>query len=363
MRLQRDVPLAPLTTLRLGGRAARVAAIGSESDLLEALREAENANEDVFVLGGGSNVVVADDGFPGLVLRMESRGIEAYRRGGRVRVEIAAGEDLDAFVARAVEERWSGVECLAGIPGLVGATPIQNVGAYGQEVRDTLVGVRAFDRAAGSFVDFDAGDCAFGYRTSRFRGTVRHVIVRVTLDLEIHRESAPIRYAELARALGVHEGERAPCREVRNAVLALRRRKGMVLDPEDPDSVSAGSFFVNPTLTPVEIEALERRASQGGYLRATETVPRFAAEGSLFKVPAGWLVERAGFAKGYGRGRVGVSSKHALALVHRGQGTTRELLDLAREIQQGVRGSFGVELRPEPILLGCALGVAGVPGA
>ena len=357
MLLQRDVPLAPLTTLRLGGRAASVATITNEGDLLDGLNEAEHAGQEVFVLGGGSNVVVSDDGFSGLVLRIASRGIDCVRHDGRVTLQVAAGESWDALVARAVDEGWSGVECLAGIPGLVGATPIQNVGAYGQEVRETLVRVRAFDRTAASFVDLKAKDCAFGYRTSLFRGNRRYVIVSATFELDVRSESAPIRYAELARALGVSEGERAPCRTVRSAVLALRRGKGMLLDPEDSDSVSAGSFFVNPTLTLPELEALMRCASGRGFLRAGETLPRFAADGGLFKVPAGWLVERAGFTKGYGHGRVGVSAKHALALVHRGQGTTRELLELAREIQRGVETSFGVLLRPEPILLGCALGV------
>jgi UDP-N-acetylmuramate dehydrogenase len=362
MLLQHDVPLAPLTTLRLGGRAAQMATIVREADLLEALKQAEDASQDVFVLGGGSNVVVSDEGFSGLILRVALRGTEVFRHEGRVRLEVAAGEEWDTLVTRSVDEGWSGVECLAGIPGLVGATPIQNVGAYGQEVRDTLVSVRAFDRTARVFVDVDARDCAFGYRTSRFRGTSRYVIVRVTFDLEVCRDSGPIRYAELGRALGISEGQRAPCREVRDAALALRRSKGMVLDPDDPDSVSVGSFFVNPTLTPVELDALEERAARGGFLRDGELVPRFAAEGSLFKVPAGWLVERAGFGKGYGRGCVGVSAKHALALVHRGRGTTHELLELAREIQRGVRGSFGVELRPEPIFLGCTLDAGSVQG-
>jgi UDP-N-acetylmuramate dehydrogenase len=317
----------------------------------------------VFVLGGGSNVVVADEGFSGLVLRMASRGIEVSRHGERVRIEAAAGEEWDALVTRAVHEGWSGFECLAGIPGLVGATPIQNVGAYGHEVRETLVSVRAFDRAAASFVDLDARDCAFGYRTSRFRGSDRYILVRVTFDLEVRRDSAPVRYRELVQTLGIDEGARAPCRDVRDAVMTLRRSKGMVLDPHDPDSVSVGSFFVNPTLTLADLDALETRATRGDLLRPGESVPRFAFEGNLVKVPAGWLVERAGFNKGYGGGRVGVSAKHALALVHRGEGTTRELLELARGIQEGVRRAFGVELRPEPIFLGCALGVAPASGA
>jgi UDP-N-acetylmuramate dehydrogenase len=280
-----------------------------------------------------------------------------------VRLEVAAGEEWDAFVTRAVHEGWSGVECLAGIPGLVGATPIQNVGAYGQEVRDTLASVRAFDRTTGAFVDLEAGECAFGYRTSRFRGSDRYVVVRVTFDLELRGDSTPIRYGELARALGVSEGERAPCRDVRDAVIALRRAKGMVVDPDDPDSVSVGSFFVNATLTRAEMGALEARIAERRLLRPGETIPRFAADGDLFKVPAAWLVERAGFRKGYGQGRVGISAKHALALVHRGEGTTRELVALARAIQEGVMRVFGVELRPEPIFLGCSLGVAPAAGA
>jgi UDP-N-acetylmuramate dehydrogenase len=355
MLLQRDVPLAPLTTLGLGGRAARMAIVGDEADLLEALREAKGQGERVLVLGGGSNVVIADEGFPGLVIRVASRGVEVLRLEGKVRLDVAAGEDWDALVSRAVREGWSGIECLSGIPGLVGATPIQNVGAYGHEVKETVARVRVFDREREVFVDMSPDACGFGYRTSIFRGSERYVVMRVDFELEVSKDSAPIVYTELARALDVREGERAPAREVRRAVRALRRSKGMVVDARDPDSVSVGSFFVNPTLTKDELGAVERRASRVGLLRMGETVPRFPAGSERWKVPAGWLVEHAGFAKGYGHGRVGVSSKHALALVHRGHGTTRELIELAREIQAGVKASFGVELHPEPVLVGCAL--------
>jgi UDP-N-acetylmuramate dehydrogenase len=355
MLSQRDVPLAPLTTLGLGGLAARMAVVNDEADLVDALAQASSDGGELFVLGGGSNVVVADEGFPGLVVRMASRGVKVEKRGSKVLLDVAAGEDWDSLVTRAVAEGWSGIESLAGIPGLVGGTPIQNVGAYGHEVSETIQSVRVFDRERDEFIDLETQACAFGYRTSLFRGKGRYIVARVVFELDMSRESAPVLYSELARTLSVKEGERAPAREVRRAVRALRRSKGMVVDPNDPDSASVGSFFVNPTLTRGEFGVLEERASQGGVLRAGETVPRFLVESERVKVPAAWLVERAGFSKGYGAGRVGVSSKHALALVHRGGGTTRELIDLAREIQGGVKERFGVTLHPEPVLVGVRL--------
>jgi UDP-N-acetylmuramate dehydrogenase len=355
MLLQRGVPLAPLTTLGLGGLAARMAVVNDEADLVDALAQASSDGDELFVLGGGSNVVVADEGFPGLVVRVASRGVKVEKRGSKVLLDVAAGEDWDSLVTRAVAEGWSGIESLAGIPGLVGGTPIQNVGAYGHEVSETIQSVRVFDRERDEFIDLGTQACAFGYRTSLFRGKGRYIVARVVFELDMSRESRPVLYSELARTLSVKEGERAPAREVRRAVCALRRSKGMVVDPNDPDSASVGSFFVNPTLTRGEFGVLEERASQGGVLRAGETVPRFLVESERVKVPAAWLVERAGFSKGYGAGRVGVSSKHALALVHRGGGTTRELIDLAREIQGGVKERFGVRLQPEPVLVGVRL--------
>jgi UDP-N-acetylmuramate dehydrogenase len=354
MLLQRGVPLAPLTTLGLGGLAARVAVVKDDVDLVEALRQATSDGDEIFVLGGGSNVVVADEGFAGLVVRVASRGVEVHRRGSKVRVDVAAGEDWDGLVSRAVAEGWSGIESLAGIPGLVGGTPIQNVGAYGHEVKEVIVRVRAYDREEEAFVDFGREACAFGYRTSVFRGKGRYVVTRVVFELDASEASAPVLYSELARTLAVREGERAPAREVRRAVRSLRRSKGMVVDPTDPDSASVGSFFVNPTLNSEDLRVLEQRAVESGALRAGETVPRFAAANEEFKVPAAWLVERAGFSKGYGQGRVGVSSKHALALVHRGGGTTRDLVDLAREIRSVVKERFGAELHPEPVFVGCS---------
>jgi UDP-N-acetylmuramate dehydrogenase len=348
MRLERDVPLAPLTTLRLGGAAARVAVIEREEDVPEALAEAERAGVAAFVLGGGSNLVVGDEGTDALVLRMASRGVAVEVRDGDALVTLAAGEPWDPFVTRAVGEGFSGVECLGGIPGLVGATPIQNVGAYGQEVKDTVAAVRAYDRDARAFVDLTPEDCAFGYRASRLKATGRYVVTAVTFRLPVRDAGAPVRYAELAKALGIVEGATAPLARVHETVVALRRTKGMVLDAADPESVSAGSFFVNPV---VDDAGLARIVAGAIGL----DVPRHAAGAGDWKVPAAWLIERAGFARGYGAGPVRVSRRHSLALVHTGGGTTRQLLALAREIASGVEARFGVGLTPEPVMLGCSL--------
>jgi UDP-N-acetylmuramate dehydrogenase len=343
MRASTDVPLAPMTTLRLGGPAAELVEVETEAEVAEALERAGRAGRAVFVLGGGSNVVVADEGFPGLVVRMASRGVEVRREESRVAVDVAAGEDWDALVARAVDEGWGGIEAMSGIPGLVGATPIQNVGAYGQEVAETITSVRVYDREARAFAELPNEACGFAYRASRFKGGARFVVTRVRFSFGLAREGT-VRYAELARALGVGEGASAPARAIRDTVVALRRSKGMVLDPEDPESVSAGSFFVNPVLSASELAALEARAGVA--------VPRFSAEGGRWKVPAAWLVEHAGFPKGYSVGRVGVSRKHSLALVHRGGGTARELALLASRIEAGVLARFGVRLAREPVMVG-----------
>jgi len=344
--VQRSVPLSPLTTLRVGGPAARLVSVASEDELVAALADAGAHHEPLLVLGGGSNVLVADEGFPGLVVRMAIRGVSARRAGDRMVVDVGAGEDWDAFAAQAVGEGWGGVASLAGIPGLVGATPIQNVGAYGEEVADTIAEVRVFDRAAGAFVDKAPAACGFGYRASIFKRSDRWVVTRVRFVFE-RGTDAPVRYAELARALGVAEGGAAPAARVRETVLALRRGKGMVLDAGDPDSVSAGSFFTNPVVdaqTATRVEAVAGAAP-----------PRFPAEGDRVKLAAAWLVERAGFPRGWGEGPAGVSRKHALALVNRGGATARDLVAVARAIRDGVRARFGVTLEVEPVLVGCAL--------
>ena len=451
MIVRERVALAGYTTLGLGGPAARFLAGSSDEQVVSAVRAADQRGEPVLVLGGGSNLVIADAGFPGTVIRVATRGIRAARDGDRVAVSVAAGEDWDAVVSWCVSSGLSGIECLSGIPGLAGATPIQNVGAYGQDVAETIVAVRAYDRLRGVLAELSNADCGFGYRTSAFKraarptaGTVgptgdaagptagtaglagdaagptagvagaaggaagpsggaavagdatsRFVVLGVTFLLAPEPLSAPVRYGELARALGAGEGGRVPLADAREAVLRLRRSKGMVLDPADPDTRSAGSFFTNPVLGREQFAALEHAvaAACGGDAR----VPRFPAGEGRVKVPAAWLIERAGFRKGYpgggqpepagraesgsrpgprqhGPGRPGpgqpepgqhvagqhdsgprISTKHTLALVNPGGATTASLLALARDIRNGVYEAFGVELVPEPVLVGAAL--------
>jgi UDP-N-acetylmuramate dehydrogenase len=340
--------LADLTTLRLGGPARRLVDADSEQEVIDLVRAADAAGEPLLVMSGGSNLVVADAGFPGTVLRIVTRGV---REDGDL-LEVAAGEPWDPFVARCVAAGRAGVECLAGIPGSVGATPIQNVGAYGQEVSDTIVSVRAYERAGARVTEIPAADCGFTYRSSAFkREPGRWVVLAVTFRLPRRPCSEPIRYAELARALGVEQGETAPLADVRGAVLALRRAKGMVIAPADPDSVSAGSFFTNPVLDPGAFAALEERAR--ARLGDDVRVPRFPAPDGGVKTSAAWLIERAGFTRGHGDpAAIAISAKHTLALTNRGEGTTEQLVALAREIAAGVREAFGVELEPEPVFVG-----------
>ena len=346
--------LAELTTLRLGGPPRRMVEAASEEDVVAAVRAADAAGEPLLVLAGGSNVVVADEGFPGTVVAIATRGIEREDAGGVARLTVQAGEPWDPFVARAVDEGLAGVECLSGIPGSVGATPIQNVGAYGQEVSETIAAVRVYDRRTERVDLLSPEDCGFAYRSSVFKRTPgRWVVLAVTFALAPGEASQPIRYAELARALGVEAGERAPLADVREAVLALRRAKGMVVDPDDPDSVSAGSFFTNPILDPEDFAALEERAR--GLLGDDVRVPRWPEADGRVKTSAAWLIERAGFSKGHGDpATIAISAKHTLALTNRGAGTTLLLVGLAREIADGVWETFGVDLVPEPVFVGHA---------
>ena len=346
-------PLSELTTLRLGGPATRMTAAEDEEALLDVVRASDAAGEPLLVLAGGSNVVVADEGFAGTVARVATRGVEtAAMTDGRLRLEVAAGEDWDALVAACVAQGLSGVEALSGIPGSVGATPIQNVGAYGQEVADVILGVRALDRLTGDVHELDNEACLFGYRTSVFkRDPGRWVVLRVRFALERTSRSEPVRYAELAGRLAIAEGEHAPLAEVREAVLDLRRRKGMVLDAGDPDTVSAGSFFTNPILPARDFEELARRAAE--RLGPRVRPPAWPVEERLVKTSAAWLIERAGFTRGHGNPEgIAISSKHTLALTNRGAGTTTELVALAREIANVVHEAFGVTLVPEPVFVG-----------
>jgi UDP-N-acetylmuramate dehydrogenase len=344
------VNLSDLTTLRLGGPAGKLVEARTEDEVVAAVEDADARGEPLLVLAGGSNVVIADDGFPGTVVRILTAGVE--ERDGVLTAQ--AGEPWDPFVERCVRAELAGVECLSGIPGSVGATPIQNVGAYGQEVSETITAVRAHDRQTHATETLAPEDCGFSYRSSVFkRNPGRWVVLAVTYALDAQPESRPIRYAELARELGVEIGETAPLADVRAAVLRLRRGKGMVVDPGDPDSVSAGSFFTNPILDAQDFERLEARVRE--RLGDQARPPRFPEPDGRVKTSAAWLVERAGYSRGYGSpGPIALSGKHTLALTNRGGGTASQLLALAREIADGVKREFGVELVPEPVLVGQA---------
>ena len=347
LTIREGVPLAPLTTFELGGPARRFVEVADEPALIEALADAHARGDEVLVLGGGSNLVVADAGFPGTVVRLVLRGIASRERGELVQIDVAAGEPWEPFVARCVEAGLAGVECLSGIPGLVGATPIQNVGAYGQEVADTIATVRTVHRASGAVRERTADECRFAYRHSAFKDVEARdeVVTRVTFVLA-RGGAASVRYPELARALQ-DRGGASSLAAVRDVVLAIRRGKSMLLDPADPNRRSAGSFFTNPIVTPQDADAIAARGVDLGPM------PRFP-NGDRVKLSAGWLMERAGFARGTRRGAVGISSHHALALVHHGGATSAALLDLAVEIVNAVHARFGVRLRPEPVLIGFA---------
>ena len=353
-RLRRDVSLAPYTTLELGGPARYMADAPDAATLCDALEWASCERLETLVIGGGSNLVVADAGFDGLVVRATGRGLEKLGSDGElVTLRIAAGEEWDEVVAACARQGLAGIECLSGIPGSTGAVPIQNVGAYGHEISEVIAGVHVLDRARLAVRRLTAGECGFGYRTSRFRRRPgEHVVLAVELVLR-RGPAAPARYPELAAAV---EGRgRLTPEEVRNDVLALRRRKSMVLEREDPNRRSVGSFFLNPAVTEEAADRLARRALDRAAAERASDLPRFPLEPGQVKLSAAWLIERAGFERGLRRGSVGISSRHTLALVHHGGGTTGELLELAREIRDGVLDAFGIELHPEPTLVGCSL--------
>lgn len=332
--------LAELTTLRLGGPCDDVVEARSEPELIDHVRGADAEGVDVLLVGGGSNLVIADAGFAGRVVLLRCGGFEFHGDD----VTIAAGQEWDEVVAYAVEQRRSGIEALSGIPGFAGATPIQNVGAYGQEISQTLTTVRAWDRQHDRVRELSHGDCEFSYRNSWFkRHPERYVILSVTLRLVSDELSAPVEYRELARRVGVEMGQRAPLDDVREAVLDLRRSKGMVLDAADHDTWSAGSFFTNP-IVPADVAA-----------SLPAEAPKFAQADGSVKTSAAWLIEQAGFTRGYGTERVRLSTKHTLALTNRGDASTTELMEVARTVRDGVRAKFGISLVNEPFLIGCSL--------
>ncbi|WP_128379230.1 UDP-N-acetylmuramate dehydrogenase [Streptomyces cavernae] len=346
-----DAALAPLTTFRLGGPATRLITATTDSEVVAAVREADDTGTPLLLIGGGSNLVIADKGFDGTALRIATTGFELEG----TRLELAAGEVWTDAVARTVEAGLAGVECLAGIPGSAGATPIQNVGAYGQEVSSTITEVVAYDRMTRETVTLPNAECAFSYRHSRFKADPeRFVVLRVRFELDdVDGLSAPVRYAETARALGVDVGDRVPLDDARETVLKLRAGKGMVLDPEDHDTWSAGSFFTNPILSDDEFAAFHARVRQ--RFGDGVTPPAYPAGDGRTKTSAAWLIDKSGFTKGYGTGPARLSTKHTLALTNRGKASTEDLLALAREIVAGVREAFGVTLVNEPVMVGVSL--------
>ncbi len=352
------------TSFRIGGPAGRWVEATSEQQILDTVRSCDADGEPLLILSGGSNLLVSDEGFAGTVLKIATRGVraegsfcefdaDAVADGplgggpaacGGYTLTVAAGESWDDFVAHTVAQELVGVEALSGIPGLVGSTPIQNVGAYGQEVSQTIWNVRTFDRRDGAVRTFANADCGFGYRHSRFKAEPgRYVVLEVTFQLTQGTLSAPIRFGELARTLGIEGGGRAPLAQVRETVLALRRGKGMVADPTDHDTWSAGSFFTNPILDAAAAAALP------------DDAPRYPQPDGRVKSSAAWLIERAGFAKGFGDERAALSTKHTLALTNRGTATAADIVALARTVRDGVRQCFGVTLVPEPVFVGVSL--------
>jgi UDP-N-acetylmuramate dehydrogenase len=357
----RSAALTDLTTLRVGGPVRELVETDTEQEFIDAIRAADADGTPLLVIGGGSNLLVDDAGFDGIVVRDTRQGftVPDHSACAGITMTVPAGTRWDDVVEHCAGVRLKGIEALSGIPGSTGATPVQNVGAYGQEVSETIATVRVWDRERSRVRTLPLFDLKFGYRTSLLKQsmlagpddpaapwypTPRYVVLDVTLQLRVAQLSEPIRYAELARTLGIAVGERAPLPEVRAAVLGLRAGKGMVLDADDPDTHSAGSFFTNPVLTEAEAGALP------------EDAPRFPAGDGLIKTSAAWLIEHAGFGKGYGMpGPAALSTKHTLALTNRGGATAGDLLTLARTIREGVVERFGITLVPEPVLVGTAL--------
>jgi UDP-N-acetylmuramate dehydrogenase len=354
--IREQVPLAPLSTLGVGGPARYYVRAHDVEEVRAGVDWARERDLPLLVLGGGSNVVLSDEGHSGLVLHLATRGIETRRSAGTVTVSAEAGEPWDPLVASAVAQGWAGLECLSGIPGLVGATPIQNVGAYGQEVAETIAAVEALDLATGRVERLSRDECAFAYRESRFKSADkgRFIVLRVVYDL---RPGGPpaVRYAELARYLEERGRKQPSLAEVREAVVTLRRGKSMVLDPGDPNARSVGSFFTNPIVPKAVADDLETALRRDGTLREGERPPRFPARDGHVKLSAAWLIERAGLGKGYVRGNVGLSSRHTLAIVNRGGAAASEVIALAREVRERVRDRFGVTLVPEPVFVNLSM--------
>ena len=347
------IPLSAYTTIGIGGNARYFVSCRTPDEVYEALSFAVQKRLRVHILGGGSNTIFGDAGFDGLVVKIEIRGLSFSERGDSVYIRAGAGEEWDRLVQTCVDRKLTGIECLSGIPGMVGATPIQNVGAYGQEVGETIVRLKTLDRRTMDAVEFTGAECGFGYRMSRFKTEYAGKFVITEVEFRLAREAKPeIRYPELQALLDSSrqktaspDGAVTPS-SIRAAVLALRRKKSMVIDPADPNTKSVGSFFMNPVVSPERLREAQETWERWGGKGPLPTYPA----GENLKIPAAWLVEHAGYRKGYRKGAVGVSENHSLALVNRG-GTARELLDLADEIQEAVAAKFSLRLEREPVVV------------
>jgi UDP-N-acetylmuramate dehydrogenase len=347
MTIQEHVPLAPLTTLQVGGPARYLAEAASEDEVREAVDFAHAKALPLFVLGGGSNLLVADSGWPGVVLKIAIGGITQQEKDGTVLFDAGAGVDWDHFVAQAVASDCAGVECLSGIPGSVGGTPVQNVGAYGQEVSETIESVRALDLKANRVVILPEEACGFRYRTSIFNTTERGRYIILRLTYRLTQDGTPsLKYADLQRHFAA-TGSPPSLAQVRAAVRQIRQSKGMLTVPGDADSRSAGSFFKNPVLSEAQFHDLASRAELKGL-----KIPSYPALDQQRKVSAAWLVEHSGFAKGFTLGAAGISRKHALALINTGSATAADIVRLKEKIQQGVEEAWGIALQPEPVFVG-----------
>jgi UDP-N-acetylmuramate dehydrogenase len=357
MREEYGVPLSGMTTMRVGGPAQRLVTVQTTDELVDAIREVDDADEPLLLVAGGSNLVICDEGFAGSVVRIATSGIKVESAdSSATMVRVAAGEVWDNVVLQAVTEGWSGIEALSGIPGCAGATPIQNVGAYGQEVAQSIASVRAWDRREQQVQIFANADCQFTYRHSLFKAEPRYVVLDVVFQLRVTQLSGPVHYAGLAIALGVDAGERVPLSDAREAVLAQRRQRGMVLDATDHDTWSCGSFFTNPIMSASSYAALQDRAQGRLGSGGAAGLPRFEAPGGQVKTSAAWLIDKAGFGKGYRMpGPAALSTKHPLALTNRGSATAADIVGLARQIRDGVHDAFGVSLVNEPVLVGTSL--------
>jgi UDP-N-acetylmuramate dehydrogenase len=351
LTIQENVPLAPYTTLGVGGPARFLTRADSEEQVLSALDFARAHSHPVLVLGGGSNIVVSDSGFPGLALKIELSGIQTLNEESGT-ISVAAGVVWDDFVQHCVNRNLAGVECLSGIPGTVGGAPIQNIGAYGEDISEVLLRIKALDRNTNRITELSNAECQFNYRSSIFNTTHRDRYIVLQVDFALRKDGRPcVDYPDLHRRFS--SSANAPTiGEVREAVLQIREAKGMVLRDNDPDSKSAGSFFRNPVLTSDVVAEVEAKARMCRLLGAAERIPQFPAPADKVKLPAAWFIEHAGFHKGYVHGNAGISSKHAMALINRGGATAQEIIDLMRIIQARVQTQFGLEIQAEPEFVG-----------